>query len=258
VIRRLSLLPIALVALVSLVIAACSAPPAAAPALTDPKDIVTKGIASLVDVKTFEFTASFTGNVSAAQLGSFDLTTIKLAGALDVANKKARLSLDAPSLLNSKLDAIVVGDTAYYKVAGGLAAGLPGQADKYTKFPVGSGSGSPVDMATDVPKLVADVQAALAKLPSPLTKGANEKCGDLDCYHVSTVVTAAQMQAFGAESTVDGDVTVDLWTRTSDYRPAKIGLSLGSSSFGSFGVVVELRYDVSVSAEAPPADQVVQ
>ena len=249
---------IVLVAILSLAIAACNPTPAAAPALTDPKDIVTKGVTSLADAKTFEFTATFTGNVTAAQLGSFDLSSIKMNGALDLANKKAKFSLDAPSLLGSKLEAIVVGDTAYYKVAGALAAGPHGQADKYTKFPVGRGSGSPVDMATDMTRLAADIQAHLGELPSPLTKGANEKCGDLDCYHVSTVVSADQVRAIGGDASVDGEVTVDLWTRTTDYRPARMGLSVVSPSYGTFGVTFEIQYDVSVPVEAPAADQIVQ
>src|SRR4051794_7938649 len=81
VIRRLALLPLALVAVLSLILTACAPTPAAAPALTDPKEIVTKGVTSLADVKSFEFTASFTGSVTAPQIGNFDLTSIKLAGA---------------------------------------------------------------------------------------------------------------------------------------------------------------------------------
>jgi hypothetical protein len=252
--RRLALLPIALVATLSLVLAACGAP--AAPALTDPKDIVTKGVTSLTDVKTFEITGSFTGSVKAAQLGNFDLSTIKLSAAVDIPNKKARFSLDAPTLLGTKVDAVMIGNTAWYKITGALAAMAGGTADKYNKVPVPTASGNPAADATDMTKLVAQLQEGLAKLPSPLTKGADEKCGDLDCYHVSTVVTAAQAKAVDATSTLDGDVTVDLWTRKSDYRPAKFGFSIVSPTLGTFGMTIEIKYDVAVSADAPPADQV--
>jgi hypothetical protein len=253
--RRLALLPLAIVATLTLVLAACSSTPAA-PALTDPKDIVTKGVTSLTDVKTFEITGSFTGNVKAAQLGNFDLSTIKLSAAVDIANKKAKFSLDAPTLLGTKIDAVMIGDTAWYKLSGMLATMAGGTADKYTKVPVPTASGNPAAAATDVTKLVAELQAGLAKLPSPLTKGADEKCGDADCYHVTTLVTAAQMKALDASSTLDGDVTVDLLTRKSDYRPAKVGFSVTSATMGTFGVTIDIKYDVSVSADAPPADQV--
>jgi hypothetical protein len=254
--RRLAFLPIALVAVLSLVLAACNAAPPLSPALTDPKEIVAKGVTSLTEVKTFEFTGSFTGTVKAAQLGTFDLSSIKMAGAVDIANKNARFNLDAPSLLGTKIDAIVVGNTAYYKLAGAVGMMAGGSGDKYTKVDVPTGSDNPVAAATDVTKLVTELQAELAKLPSPLTKAADEKCGDLDCYHVTTVLTAAQMQSFSPSSGVDGDVSVDIWTRKTDYRPAKFGFSIASASLGSFGAAVEIRYDVAVSVAAPPADQI--
>jgi ABC-type molybdate transport system substrate-binding protein len=61
--RRPVIVPLfALVAMLVVVLGACSSTPAA-PALTDPKDILTKAATSLTDVKTFEFTGSFTGAV---------------------------------------------------------------------------------------------------------------------------------------------------------------------------------------------------
>ena len=253
--RRLALLPIAIVVVLSLVLAACGSTPAA-PALTDPKEIVTKGVTSIQDVKSFEVSGTFSGNLKAAQLGNFDLSTIKMVAAVDIANKSAKFNLDAPTLLGTKIDALVVGNTAYYKVSGALAAMTGGTADKYTKVPVPTASGDPVAAATDVTKLVAELQAGLAKLPSPLTKAADEKCGDVDCYHVTTIVTAAQMTALDSTSTLDGDVTVDLWTRKSDYRPAKIAFSMTSATLGSFGAALDIKYDVAVTVAAPPADQV--
>jgi hypothetical protein len=98
--RRLALLPIALVAVLSLVLAACNSTPAA-PALTDPKEIVTKGVTSLTGVKTFEITGAFTGSLKAAQLSSLDLSTIKMSAAVDVASKAAKFSLDAPTLVGT-------------------------------------------------------------------------------------------------------------------------------------------------------------
>jgi hypothetical protein len=255
VIRRRALLPLAIVATLSLVLAACNSTPDA-PALTDPKDIVAKGVTSLVDVKSFEITGSFTGSVNAAQLGTFDLSTIRLAAAVDIAAKAARVSFDAPSLLGSKLDAIVVGDTAYYKVAGALATALRGSADKYTKVPFPTGAANPAAAATDMTRLVAQLQEQLAKLPSVLSRGPDEKCGDLDCYHVSTTLTGAQAGAFGASANLDGDLTFDLWTRKRDYRPARISLSIASPTLGTLGMAFDIRYDVSVGVSAPPADQI--
>ena len=254
--RRFMLSLVAIASVASLLLAACGAQAPAAPALTDPKDILTKTILSLKDVKTVELTGTFTGKVTVPNMGALDLSTTTLSAAMDIPGKKAKFSLDAPTLLGTKVDAVMIGDTAWYKITGALAAMAGGTADKYNKVPVPTASGNPAADATDMTKLVAQLQEGFAKLPSPLTKGADEKCGDVDCYHVSTVVTAAQAKALDASSTLDGDVTVDLWTRKSDYRPAKFGFSLASSTLGTFGMTIDIKYDVAVSADAPPADQV--
>ena len=256
-IRRLALLPLSVVAL-SLVLAACGSTPTVslAPALTDPKEIVDKGATSLVDVKTFEFTGTFTGKLAAAQLGEFDLSTIKLAGAVDIPGKGARISLDAPSLLGTKLDAVLVGDRAYFKVAGALATVLRGSAEKYTMVAVPTTGTDPLAIATDITKLVTQLQGGLALLPVPPTKAPDERCGDLDCYHVAVSLTGDQLRVLDPSSTLIGNATIDLWTRKNDYRPAKIGFAIASPDAGTFGMTLELRYDVGVSVAAPPADQI--
>jgi hypothetical protein len=256
VIRRLALLPLALVAMLSLVLAACGATAPAAPLLTDPKEIVAKGVTSLVDVKTFEFTGSFTGTVKVPQMGDFDLSTVKLAGAIDIPNKNLKFSLDAPTLLGTKIEALVVGGNAYYKVTGALAAFLGSTPDKFTRTAVPTASGDPLAAATDITKAVAEIQAALGKLPTPPTKGADEKCGDQDCYHVTMALTAADLKALDPTASVNGDVSFDIWTRKNDNRPAKISFSATSIDMGSFGMVLDLKYDVPVTVTAPPADQI--
>ena len=258
--RRLALLPLILVAILSLVLAACASPPAA-PALTDPKEIVTKGVTSLADVKTFEFTGTFTGTVAAQQLGTFDLSSVKMSGAVDLAGKRARFSLDAPDVLGTKIEALLVGNTAYYKVAGALGFMTGGSATTFTKVDVPMASGDPAAVATDPTKLVAGIQDALAKLPVQPTKAADEKCGDADCYHVTLALDAGQIRqlggsALGSAAPIDGSLAVDLFTRKQDYRPARIALSVTSAELGTFGFAIELRYDVSVSIQAPPADQI--
>ena len=256
VIRRIAFLPLALVATLAVVLAACGSTPAAAPALTDPKEIVTKGVTSLVDVKSFEFTGTFSGTATAPGAGSFDLKDIKMSGAVDVANKAAKFTLDAPAIAGTNIDAVVVGNTAYYKVAGALALMANATADKYTKVELPNDASNPAVAATDVTKLVSALQVGLAQLPVQPTKAPDDRCSDQDCYHVTLTLTKDQLAAFGAGSTADGDVTVDLFTRKSDYRPGKIALSVASASMGTFGAAIDLKYDTSVSIVAPPPDQI--
>ena len=261
--NRLQRLPLAaatMATVLTVVLGGCNSTPAA-PALTDPKEIVAKGVTSLADVKTFEFTGTFTGKVAAQQLGTFDLSTVTMSGAVDVAGKRARFSLDAPDVLGTKIEALLVGNTAYYKVAGALGFMTGGSATTFTKVDVPMASGDPAAVATDPTKLVAELQDALAKLPVQPTKAADEKCGDADCYHVTLALDADQVRqlggsVLGSAAPVDGSLAVDLFTRKQDYRPAKITLSVTSGQVGTFGFTIELRYDVSVSVQAPPADQV--
>ena len=254
--RRLAILPLAVIATLSLLLAACGGPPAA-PALTDPKEIVSKGVASLATAKSIEFTTTFSGTVKAEQLGSFDLSTVKMTGALDIANKTAKFNLDAPGIAGSKIDAILVGNTAYYRVGGALALVTGGSADKYTKVAVPDASTNPEAAALQDPtKLVAQVTQALAQLPVQPTKAADERCGDADCYHVSLAMTQDQLQALTPGASVDGSFTLDLFTRKQDYRPARIALTANTTEMGTFGMILELRYDVDVSVAAPPADQI--
>jgi hypothetical protein len=254
--RRLIARPLLLVVALVALLAACNTAPAA-PALTDPKEIVTKAVTSLTNVKSLEFTGTFSGTVAAQQMGTFDLSTVKMSGAFDIANKAGKFSLDAPSILGTKIDALFVGNTVYYKVAGAPAMMMGGQSDKYTKYDAPAGStDDPVKMATDTAKLVSDLQAALAKLPTPPTKAADEKCGDADCYHVTIALSNADLQSLSGGASVDGNVTLDLFTRKQDYRPGKLVVSATSTELGTVGMTLELKYDVGVSVQAPPADQV--
>ena len=83
---------------------------------------------SLKDVTTVEVTGSFTGSLTAPQLGNIDLSTIRMTGALDIPNKKAKFGLDAPTFLGTKIDALILGQVAYLKIAGPYAALLGASA----------------------------------------------------------------------------------------------------------------------------------
>lgn len=246
----------AVLAVLAIVLGACNSAPAA-PALTDPKDILTHAITSLQSVKTAEVVGSFTGTAKVPQMGDLDLSTIKLSAAIDIPNKKAKAAVDAPTLLGTKVDALLIGQTAYYKIAGPLAAMLGGSADKYTKVDVPTPSAAPSNDIAGMTDAVNQLKQGLDKLPTPPVKQADEKCGDQDCYHVTVKVTAADMKALDPTASVGGDVALDVWTRKSDYRPAKMTVQVTSVDIGTVGMTFQFTYDTSVSVDAPPADQVV-
>ena len=57
-------------------------------------------------------------------------------------------------------------------------------------------------------------------------------------------------------SSMDGDFSLDLWSRKNDRRPAKIQMSVTSTEIGTVGMTFELKYDVPVAVDVPAADQI--
>lgn len=247
---------LAALAALAFVLVACGAP--AAPALTDPKEILSQSVLSLKNVKTIDVKGTLTGTVNAAQMGSLPLDGTTIAMALDIAAKKASFVLDAPSFLGTKVDALLIDKAAYYKVAGPLAGFVGADpTGKYTKVDAGAAASSaPVD-ATDPQKAIDELKAALDKLPSPPTKQADERCGDTDCYHVNVAVTGEQLAQLGAVGAEAFSFTFDIWSRKNDLRPAKFVLGFDGGDQGAVTATFDLTYDGAVTIEAPPDDQVV-
>ena len=263
--RRFTLSLVAIASVASLLLAACGAQAPAAPALTDPKDILTKTILSLKDVKTVEMTGSFTGKVTVPNMGALDLSTTTLSAAMDIPGKKAKFNLDAPSVLGTKVDAILLDNVGYVKVSG-LLAGMAGLTpDKYKKSDLPSPSTDPSASAStgdaaQVAEVVTKLNDALSKLPTPPTKGADQACGDQQCYVVTLKVTSSDLQSLAPSAATSvsgtGDLSLDIWTRKNDLRPAKFVFSITSPDIGTVGMTLDLKYDGSVSVDAPPADQI--
>lgn len=252
---------LALAPLLLAVLAGCQGTPAV-PALTDPKEILSKSVATLSDVKTFHVDADLTGKISAslggasAGGGQLDLTGTKGALDVDVTNKKVHATGSMPALLNSAAEAIVLPDALYYKISGPFA-----QGDKYTKIAIpasATASDSPVDPQT----AIADLKAGLDKLPQAPTKLADAQCGDTQCYDVQIKLTAADVQSLSPSAApsgfTNGVITLDVFSRKSDLRPAKFVAVFSSTEVGSITLTLGVTYDVSINVVAPPADQVTE
>lgn len=257
--RRPLLLIASIAAALSLVIAACSSTPAA-PALTDPKEILTQSLLSLKDVKTVEVVGSLSGELQVAELGgTLDLSSTTIAAAADIPNEKAKFVIDAPSLLGTKLEALVVDGVAYVKMEGPLAGMAGLEAGKYVKQEVPEASDKPLNDPAELDKQIDEFEKQLDELPNPPTKEADEKCGDQDCYHVQIKASAEDMAELDPDAAaMTGDATIDLWARKSDLRPAKITISVATPDMGTIGVTLDFKYDGTVDVSAPPADQVVE
>lgn len=231
---------------------ACNSAPAA-PLLTDPKEILVKSVTSLQEVKTVSIKGTFGGSIVAEGMGNFDLSTVKLDMMLDVPGKKARIQLDAPTLLGTNIDLIMADQTSYWKVVGPLASELGAPVpDKYWKVPAGADAAE----MSDPTKAIEGIRKSLNDLPKAPEKLADERVGDQDCYHVRLAFTAEDVA--GMLDGVDvGPISFDLWTRKNDLRPAKVTFSVDAGTQGNVTGMFEFTYDKGVRITAPPADQVV-
>ena len=91
-------------AVASLALGACSTAAPAAPALTDPKEILTKSVTTLKDVKTVHMHADVSGQIKMDLSGTGNAAALDLKGTtadadIDIPNKKAHLTFSAPALL---------------------------------------------------------------------------------------------------------------------------------------------------------------
>jgi hypothetical protein len=247
-----------------LVVVACQGAPAA-PALTDPKDILSRSVLALKDVKTVQVKGELTGTVTIPNSGPLDLkgTTFDLSA--DIPAKKLHAAASVPAFLGTSADAIFVDNALYYKVAGPLA-GMVGAdpTGKYTKSELPAASAGPSasgdTVQTDPLKAIDAFKAQLDKLPAP-TKAADEKCGDKDCYHVVMKLTEKDLAAVdpSAATSLAGTpftLTLDVWSQKNDLRPAKVAFGVDAGTNGTFTLTLTLTYDQALSISAPAADQI--
>ena len=272
---RRTMFPSLVLAVVAFVAAACSGTPAASP-VSDPAEILTQSITSLKDVKTVQIHGDIAGKLSIAEMGgAIDLAGTTVDIAVDIPNKAVHLNLAAPSFMGTTVDAIVVDSKAYLKLAGPLAGFLgAGAGDKYLVTDVTpTADGASPAPSMDTAAAIDELRAQIAKLPAP-TKLADEKCGDVDCYHVQFKADGSALSGLGSSmlpgagssaapdasaapgaSAGTGAVTVDVWTRKTDLRPAKVTLTATTPDSGDLTATFTFTYDQGVTITAPPADQ---
>ncbi|HEX7473963.1 MAG TPA: LppX_LprAFG lipoprotein [Candidatus Limnocylindrales bacterium] len=249
-IRRLA----ACLAVVAIVAGACGG--TSAPALTDPKDILTQSVASLSTLKSAHVHLDVAGTFNADLQGTGTPTAIDLQGTtadmdIDLPNKKIHASFGVPALLGLSGDLIQIGSDQYIKIS------LVGPKYKKSTTPTSTtASSSP---PTDPQTVIAGLKDGLSKLTTPPVKDADEKVGDQDCYKVTLKLTAADLSGAGAPlpSGTTGDGTIDVWVRKNDLRPAKLLATINAGTQGTLTVTVTIsNIDSAVTIDAPPADQI--
>jgi metal-dependent amidase/aminoacylase/carboxypeptidase family protein len=247
-----------LAASVIAVVAACGGGAPAAPALTDPVDILAQSVQTLNDVKSFRADVAVSGSVNVDLTGTgaasgfpLDNTTAQLD--VDVENKNAKATFSAPALMGLSGELIQVGGTSYVKTS------LTGPQYQKTESDANA-----VDEATDMSEEdIAELSEQLTKVQP--TKGEDVSCGDKQCYTVTIDLDTAELQSLGGELPSEGlpadmseaSVNATFKIEKDTLRPAGIDLTMDLGSQGNVTVAVTLsNWDEAVSIEAPPADQV--
>jgi hypothetical protein len=243
------------------VVAACGGGTPAAPALTDPVDILVQSVQTLSEVKSFHADVGVSGSVNIDVMGTgqnsafpLDNTTATLD--VDVENKNAHATFSAPSLMGLSGELIQIGNTSYTKTS---LTGAQWQKSE-------SAEAGAVDEATDMSdEDIAQLREQLAKPEVAPTKGEDVACGDKQCYQVSIELTADEMQALEGDLPTDevpteiteGTFTVNFQVEKDTLRPAAIDITADLGSQGNVTINVDFsNWDEAVSIEAPPADQV--
>jgi len=240
-----------LTAAATVAFAACSSGTPAAPALTDPKDILTKSVLTLKDVKSVHLHADVSGTIKLDLTGSGTATPLDLKGTsgdgdLDIANKKVHINFSAPALLGVTADIIVIGNDTYTKVS------LLG--DKYTKT-TSTDTGSPASAASDPQKTIDQINQFLNTPGVAPTKLADVKCGDKDCYDVSMNLTSDQLSGVTGglgSGAPTGNGTVEVQVQKDNLHPAKVTITAQAGDAGTITVALGLsNYDAPVTISAP-------
>jgi len=279
------LLAIAATAVVALAACSSAASPTPSP-VADPAAIVAQSLDALTKAQTVHAKADITGTVPfdlsslisggsgapAASGGSMDLAGSYIELTVDVNGKKGLITVSVPVLLGMKVDMIQDGDTSYTKI------NLMG--DKWTKSVSSPEPGASPSPSQDVATMTADLKKALSAPGVTTEKLADEKCGDVTCYHVKITAPASALSgdasgllsglggslgglagglassAPGASPMLAGNVTIDWWAQTSDLRPTKIVLGMDAGGAPITITAVMDKYDAAVTVSPPPADQV--
>jgi hypothetical protein len=280
-----------LLAMSAIALAACSAGATPAPTpIADASTIITQSLDALSKAQTVHVKADVTGTIPfdlsslmgggsgtpAASGGSMDLAGSYIEATVDINGKKGTATVALPVLLGLKADAIMDGDTSYTRI------NLMG--DKWQKSVSSPEPGASPSPSQDAATMAAQLEKALTASGVTATKLANEKCGDVDCYHVQIKAPASALKgdasgllsglgglggglgglaggitgspAPGASPIVGGDVTIDWWAQTTDLRPAKIVLVVDAGGAPITITAVMDSYDKPVTVSPPPADQV--
>ncbi|MFL5708397.1 MAG: LppX_LprAFG lipoprotein [Chloroflexota bacterium] len=240
-------------------VGACqSSSPSSAPALTDPKEIVTAGLKATEGAKSVHVDVMLDGTVSVAlPIGGGTATPVNVTGTtasadVDFAKPAARAVFAVPAMLGLAGEVIAVDGKSYIKttITGPL-------------YQESATSSAPLDPSA-AGGVVDNLDALLTKEGIVLTKGDDVACGSKQCYTVSADLSADQLgTSSGSLAGLPVDLTgasVALTMRVEKDAPNHLaGVDAVVTMKDGTKLTINLtasKWDQPVTVTAPPADQV--
>jgi hypothetical protein len=234
------------------------------PALIDPVEIVTAGLASTEAARTVHLEITVGGEITVEMPGGGTAgTTIKLGGTsasadIDMAGGKGRATFAAPGLLILSGEAIQIGTTSYFKTSlGGPLFEVVEATDALPMDP------------TDASGIIDDIgDLLLADGVNPV-KGDDVDCAGKSCYAVTIDLTAAELAALGGTAPIPGglpdlpvdlgevNLTVTVRVEKETHRLAGIALVMSLGQSGSVTMdIAASNWDQPMDISPPSADQI--
>lgn len=248
------LLPALLV--LAAILAACAP---AAPALTDPNEILTRGLQATAELDAFHVALELDGTVADPSSGStFPLSGTSIEGDFDLANERLSASF---AVMGFSGDVRVVDGASYVKMS------LTGP--KWIKSDVeATASGDPMSAVTDPAEAIAELRAFLERDGVDASLLADGTCSERPCYHVQLTVSAELLDEVATEqgetdtlpsSVLSDGLLLDLFFDKAELYLSRAALDISGGELGEVSAVLTLsNVNQAVSVEAPPADEVTE
>jgi hypothetical protein len=250
---------LALLTLASIVLGACGA--VSAPALTDPREIVTAALRASESARSVHAEATLDGSISADLSGTggpgarIALTGTTASADIDIAAGNAHATFSVPAFLGLTGDLIQIGNTSYVRTS---MTGDRYQVQKPADaLPVNPG---------DTRSLIDNVGDFLATPGVNPAKGDDVACGSTQCYTVRIELTPDELSALGADGPAASGLPIDVGSASlsltirvqkGDNRLAGMTATIAMGEQGSLTIDVALsKWDAPVAVAAPPADQI--
>jgi hypothetical protein len=248
-----------LLAAASIIVGACGS--AAAPALSDPKEIITAALRTSQSAKSVHVEMTLDGSINADLSGAggpgaaIALKGTTASADVDIAAGNAHATFTVPAFLGLTGDLIEIGGTSYIKTS------LTGEQYQTQKV----ADSLPID-PTDTHSLIDNVGDFLAKDGVDPVKGDDVACGATQCYTVKIELTPDELTALGAGGPAASGLPIDIGGASLNLtirvekdtnHLAGIGATVALGDQGSVTFDLALsRWDQPVTITAPPADQV--